>query len=224
MRSNTTRLLARNVSHLGLGQVASTALGILQTAVIGRALEPSQLGILFTVFAISTFAYVIVEWGQGTYLVREVARGRIDESELIGSALVIRLATVVISSVIAAAIALTLGYGGQVVVLTVLAMIAAVPGTLLGPVACSFRARNRMDIDASANIVGKAATLIATFIALRLGGGLTEVVLMGGIGGLSMLLFGAIAARRLDIKVNAPAMKSVRELVRHGAPIATAGG
>jgi O-antigen/teichoic acid export membrane protein len=220
VRSNTTRLLVRNVSHLGLGQVASTALGILQTAVIGRALEPAQLGILYTVVAISAFAYVIVEWGQGTYLVREMARGRIDESELIGGALVVRLATVVFSSVIAVAIALTLGYGGQVVVLTVLALITAVPSTLLGPVACSFRARNRMDIDASANIVGKALTLIATAIALRLGGGLTELVLMGGIGGISMLLFGAIAARRLDIKVKAPTMKSVRELVRHGAPIA----
>ena len=220
MRSNTTRLLVRNVSHLGIGQVASTALGILQTAVIGRALEPAQLGILYTVFAVSTFAYVIVEWGQGTYLVREMARGRIDESELIGSALVIRLATVVVSSVVAAATALTLGYGGQVVLLTVVAMMAGVPSTLLGPVACSFRARNRMDIDASANIIGKAMTLIATAIALRLGGGLTEVILMGGVGGISMLLFGAIAATRLEIRVKAPAMKSVRELVRHGAPIA----
>jgi len=220
VRSNTTRLLVRNVSHLGIGQVASTALGILQTAVIGRALEPAQLGILYTVFAVSTFAYVIVEWGQGTYLVREMARGRIDESELIGSALVIRLATVVVSSVVAAATALTLGYGGQVVLLTVVAMMAGVPSTLLGPVACSFRARNRMDIDASANIIGKAMTLIATAIALRLGGGLTEVILMGGVGGISMLLFGAIAATRLEIRVKAPAMKSVRELVRHGAPIA----
>jgi O-antigen/teichoic acid export membrane protein len=220
VRSNTTRLLVRNVSHLGLGQVASTALGILQTAVIGRALEPAQLGILYTVFAISAFAFVVVEWGQGTYLVREMARGRIDESELIGSALVVRLATLVFSSVIAVAITLALGYGGEVAVLTVLALIAAIPSTLLGPVACSFRARNRMDIDATANIVGKALTLIATVIALRLGGGLTELVLVGGVGGVSMLLFGAIAATRLDIKVKAPTMKSVRELVRHGAPIA----
>jgi O-antigen/teichoic acid export membrane protein len=183
-------------------------------------LEPAQLGILYTVFAISAFAFVVVEWGQGTYLVREMARGRIDESELIGSALVVRLATLVFSSVIAVAITLALGYGGEVAVLTVLALIAAIPSTLLGPVACSFRARNRMDIDATANIVGKALTLIATVIALRLGGGLTELVLVGGVGGVSMLLFGAIAATRLDIKVKAPTMKSVRELVRHGAPIA----
>ena len=87
MRSNTTRLLVRNVSHLGIGQIASTALGILLSAVVGRALEPAQLGILYTVFAVSSFAYVIVDWGQGTYLVREMARGRPDEPALIGSAL-----------------------------------------------------------------------------------------------------------------------------------------
>lgn len=220
MRSNTTRLLVRNVSHLGLGQVASTALGILQTAVIGRALEPAQLGILYTVFAISTFAYVIVDWGQGTYLVREMARGRVDERELIGSALVVRLATIVFSSVIAVTIALTLGYGGQIVALTLLAMIAAVPGTLLAPVACSFRARDRMDLDASANIVGKAMTLVATAVALHLGGGLTEVILVQGIGGIATLIFVAIAGRRLSIKFKAPAMKTIWELVRHGAPIA----
>jgi len=219
VRSNTTRLLVRNVSHLGIAQVASTALGILLTAVIGRALEPAQLGILYIVFAITSFAYVIVDWGQGTYLVREMARGRADEPELIGSAFLIRLATIVFCSGIAVAIALALGYNGQIIVLTLLAMMAAVPATLFVPFDCSFRGKDRMDVDALANIVGKAMTLLATTIALRFGGGLTEVILMQGIGGISTLLVGAIAARRLNIGVKAPAMKAVRELLRHGAPI-----
>jgi O-antigen/teichoic acid export membrane protein len=219
VRSNTIRLLVRNVSHLGIGQVASTALGILLTALIGRALEPAQLGILYIVFAISSFVYVIADWGQSTYFVREMARGRIDEPELIGSALLIRLATIVFSSAIAVAIALALRYNGEIVALTLLAMMAAVPATLFVPFDCSFRGKDRMDIDAFANIVGKAMTLVATAIALRFGGGLTEVILMQGIGGISTLLVGAIAALRLDIAVKAPAMKAVRELLRHGAPI-----
>jgi O-antigen/teichoic acid export membrane protein len=219
VRSNTIRLLVRNVSHLGIGQVASTALGILLTAVVGRALEPAQLGILYIVFAISSFVYVIADWGQSTYLVREMARGRIDEPELIGSALLIRLTTIVFSSAIAVAIALALGYNGEIVALTLSAMMAAVPATLFAPFDCSFRGKDRMDIDAFANIVGKAMTLVATAIALRFGGGLTEVILMQGIGGISTLLVGAIAALRLDIAVKAPAMKALRELLLHGAPI-----
>ena len=221
MRSNTTRLLVRNVSHLGVGQIASTTLGILLSAVIGRALDPAQLGILYTVFAISSFAYVIVDWGQGTYLVREMARGRTDEPELIGSALVVRLAAVVLLSAVGVAIALPLGYSGQIVVLALLAMMSGIPATLLAPFACSFRSRDRMDVDAFVGIIGKAATLVATAIALRLGGGLKEVILMQAVGGSAFLLAGAIAALRLDIKVKAPETKLRQELIRHGAPLAT---
>jgi O-antigen/teichoic acid export membrane protein len=220
VRSNTTRRLVRNVSHLGIGQVATTALGFLLAVVIGRVLEPTQLGILYTVFAISSFVSVIVDWGQSLYLVREMARGRVDEPELIGSALLIRLATIVLSSTIAVAVALSLGYNGQIVALTMLAMVAAVPTTLFVPFDCSFRGRDRMDIDAFANIVGKAMTLVATAIALRFGGGLTDVILMQGVGGVSTLLVGAIAAWRLHIAVKAPVIKALWELIRRGAPIA----
>jgi O-antigen/teichoic acid export membrane protein len=220
VRSNATRLLVRNVSHLGIGQVASTVLGILLAAVLGRALEPAQFGILYIVTGITVFVLVVVDWGQSTYLVREIARGRSDEPELIGSALLIRLATTVFSSAIAVAVALALGYNGQIVELTLLAMMASVPGLLYVPFGCSFRGKDRMDIDAFANIVGKAIVLVATVIALRFGGGLTEVILMQGVAGIATLLVGAIAAVRLDIAVKAPAMKAVRELLRRGAPIA----
>jgi O-antigen/teichoic acid export membrane protein len=183
-------------------------------------LEPAQLGILFIVLAIVSFVSIGVDWGQGTYLVREMARGRTDEPELIGSALLFRLATTVVSSAIAIAIVLALGYSRQIVELTLLAVMAALPATLYAPFTFSFRGKDRMDVDAFGNIVGKTMTLVATFIALRVGGGLTEVVLMQGVGGMSALLVGALAARRLDIAIRMPVMKLLRELLQHGAPIA----
>jgi O-antigen/teichoic acid export membrane protein len=188
--------------------------------VIGRALDPAELGIFYIVLGINSFVSLIIDWGQGTYLVREMARGRNDEPELIGSALVFRLATTVFSSVVAVVIALTLGYKGQVVELTLLAIAAAIPSTtLFVPFDCCFRARDRMDVDASATVTSKAATLVATAVALRFGGGLTEVILMQAVGGIAILLFGIVAAQRLDIAVKAPAMKPLRELFVHGAPI-----
>ena len=208
MNSDNRRLLVRNVSHLAIGQVVSTTLGILLSAVIGRALEPAQLGLLYTVAAISTFAYVIVDWGQGTYLVREMARGRTDEPELIGSALLFRLIAIVFISVLGVVIALPLGYSGQFFVLTLLAMVSGLPATLYAPFACSFRSRDRMDIDVLSNILGKAIALIATAIAMSLGGGLIEVILMQALGGISTLLIGAIAAARADVKVKAPVTKT----------------
>jgi O-antigen/teichoic acid export membrane protein len=183
-------------------------------------LEPAQFGILYIVLAISSFVGVFVDWGQGTYLIREIARGRADQPELIGSALLFRLPTTVFSSAIAVAIAMALGYHHHIVELTLLAMMAAVPTVLFAPFDYSFRGKDRMDIDQVANIVGKAMTLIATAIALRLGGGLTEVILMQGVGNISTLLVGVIAAQQLDIAVKAPVMKVLRELLRRGAPIA----
>lgn len=213
--------MVRNVSHLGMGQVASTALGFLASAVIGRAFEPAQLGLLYTVITIGAFAYVIVDWGQGTHLVREMARGRSDEPELIGSALLARLAAVVLVSVLGAAIALPLGYSHEMVVLALVAIICGIPATLFAPFSCAFRSRDRMDVDAFAGIVGKAAALIATVIALRFGGGLMEVILMAAVGGISTLIVGAIAAFRLKIAVKSPQVKLLRELLQLGAPLAT---
>jgi len=219
VRSQTTKLLVRNVAHLAMGQVVTTSLAVLLTAVIGRALEPAQLGILFTVLAISSFVFVIAEWGQGTYLVREIARGRADEPELIGSALAMRLAAIAVSSVIAVVIALAMGYSREVVWFTLLAVVAGMPALLSVPFGCSFRGRDRMDLDAFATSVGKAVTLIATFLALRLGGGLTEVILMGGVGGIATLLVAMIAASRLSIALKPPVPTVLKELFRQGAPL-----
>lgn len=223
MRSNTTRLLVRNVSYLGIGQVASTALGVLLTAVVGRALEPAQLGFLYIVTAIGSFVVVIVDWGQGTYLIRELARGRVDESELIGSALLIRLPTTVVSSIIAVVVALALGYNGQVVALTLLVMVTAVPATIFAPFDYSFRGKDRMDLDVFATIAGKVVIVVATAIALSVGGGLAEVILMQGAGSLTALVVAAIAARRLGIKIKAPTLGTFRELLAHGAPLTAFG-
>jgi O-antigen/teichoic acid export membrane protein len=220
VRSNTARLLVRNFSYLGIGQVASTALGIFLTALVGRALEPAQFGILYTAFAILGFAYVLADWGQGTYLVREMARGRFNEPELIGSVIVFRSAAIALSAVIAVVIALALGYDEQTVTLTFWAMVAWIPFTLYAPFSCWFRSRNRMDVDSFAGIAGKATTLVATAVALRWGGGLLAVMLMQGVGNISTLLVGLVAARRSNIKVKAPVMKPFLELARHGAPIA----
>ena len=219
MRSNTTKLLVRNFSYLGIGQVASTALGIVLSALLGRALGPAEFGILYTAFAILGFVYVLADWGQTTYLVREMARGRFIQPELIGSVLLFRLAAIVVSSTIAFAIALVLGYSEQIVGLTLLAVMAWVPYTLCTPFSCYLRSRDRMDLDTFAGIVGKVTTVVGTAVALRAGGGVVEAMLMQGAGNISMLLVGVVAARRVDIAVKAPMMKAIPELFWLGAPI-----
>lgn len=220
MKSNTTRLLVRNVFHLGIGQVASTALGVALAAVLGRALGPTDFGILYAISAICTFVYVGIDWGQGTYLVREMARGRDDEAGIIGSAILFRLATTVAASAVAVAVAMALGYSREIIELTLLAVIVGIPATIYAPFGFKFRGKDRMDIDAFANIGNKATTLAGTALALHLGGGLLYVILMQGLGGIFALIVGVLFALRLGFKVAVPSRKNFSELFRQGTPIA----
>lgn len=220
MKPNPTRLLARNAFHLGMGQVATTALGILLTAVVGRALGPAEFGVYFTIMTIFSFVYVIVDWGQATYVIRETARGRADEPELIGSALLLRLATTICASVIAVATAFVMGYDKHIVWLALLTVLVSLPVTLYAPFGYAFRGKDRMDIDVYATIASKLVLLIATVIALIFGGGLMEVILMQGIGGLASLLVGLFFVMRLKLETKAPEPKALLELFWQGTPIA----
>jgi O-antigen/teichoic acid export membrane protein len=219
VRPKKSGLFVRNVMYLGIGQVATTALGVVLTAALGRALGPSDFGVLFTVLAICAFVGFVVDWGQSTYVIREIARGRCDEAEFIGSALLIGVVGSVCAAAMAVAIALAAGYDERIVLLAPLAVIVALP-TSLGQRFCSlFRGKDRMDLDVIVGIVGKALTLAATLITLYLGGGVLEVILAQCVGGIASLVAAAFIALRLGVKVGAPAFRALRELLWFGAPI-----
>jgi O-antigen/teichoic acid export membrane protein len=219
LSSNTTRLLARNVLNLGLGQVATTALGIVSATVVGRALEPADFGVLYVVLAICSFFGFIADWGQGTNLVREVARDRADEPELIGSALVIRLVSTACATALAGAAALGLGYDERVVTLTLLAMLVAFPNIVSVPYSLTFRAKNQMGVDASAGVVGKGATLVATVVALHFGGGLRELILMQGVGAIASLLLILFFVARHNLRTKYPTPSAALDVFWGGLPV-----
>lgn len=219
MSSSTTLLLVRNVFHLGIGQAATTALGIVSAAVVGRALEPADFGVLYVVFAISSFVGVIADWGQGTCFVREVARDRVDEPALIGGALLIRLASTSCATVLAGVVAFGLGYDERVVMLTLMAMIVGFPTVVSVPYSLTFRAKNRMEIDALAGVVGKAAALVATIVALRFGGGIRELVLMQGVGTIAALMLVMFFVARHDLKTKYPTASTISDVFWGGIPV-----
>src|SRR2546425_4228670 len=82
--------VARNAFYLVLGQAATTALAIVFSAALGRTLGVRDFGVYFLISSFSTFAYVLVDWGQQFYIIREVARSPERGSELLGTALVLR--------------------------------------------------------------------------------------------------------------------------------------
>ncbi len=215
-----TDLLVRNALHLGIGQVATTILGIALTAVLGRSLGVADFGTYYVIFTIVLFVNVIVDWGQGNYVIRETARGRRDQAQFLGSAILLRLVGTVFATLAAFVIALIFQYDSRVVLLAPVAVLVTLPTAISHPIGYLFRGKDRMDLDMLAAILTKALTLVAVLLIVFFGGGLTGVILAHGVGAIGSLVACLALARFIELHLALPTMPALRELFWSGAPIA----
>lgn len=211
--------IARSAFHLVLGQVATTALAIAFSAAVGRRLGAADFGVFFLVTTMGTFAYVVVEWGQGQLVVREVARRPDRAGVLLGAALALRAAGAVPACALAVLVGWGLGYDGRTLALLALLMATTLPFFLSQAYATVFRARERMDLDAQVSVAFKALALLFALAALALGGRVGGVLLAQGAAGLCAAGLAALRARRLGIPRLRPSADACRELFREGTPI-----
>jgi len=211
------RGMVRNVLHLGLGQVATTVLTILSSAAIARTLGASDFGLLYLLTSIATFAYVVIDWGHGPYIIREVARNPVRAGELLGSAIVLRTLMACAASVIAAASTWLLGYDRQTCVLAGAFILTWLPMYLGLSFGWVFRGRERMDRDAQLNVVQKLAALGIVIVCVVLGGRVAALVLSQAIAGLITCALGVAMYRSLGLSPIRTTMATARELLRDGA-------
>lgn len=213
------RGMVRNVMHLGVGQVLTTALTIVYSAALARTLGAGDFGVFYLVVAIATFTYVFVDWGHGPYIVREVARRPERSGDLIGSVLAVRVAMTLMGVVAALVTTSVLGYEWRTRMLSVALILAWLPQYLGLSYTWIFRGRERMDCDALLNVVLKAATLALTLVCLALGGRLLAVVLVTSGAGILTLATGVYVYHRLGLPAMRVTKATARELVRDGAPM-----
>ncbi len=211
--------VARNASHLVLGQIGTTAMAIALSAALGRYLGASDFGLFFLATSTAAFASVLVEWGQPAYVVREVAREPARAGELLGTALGLRLLGGAIVTVATVAVLRALGYDARTLRFTAALMVATLPFFLAQAYAMVFRGRERMDREAMVSVLNKALTLAATFAALTLGLGLSGVVGALGLAGLVALVFASVLLRRMGGSAARATAGAARELVVGGTPL-----
>jgi len=104
------------------------------------------------VTAVSTFAYVFVDWGHGAYVIREIARYPERAGELMGSVLAVRAVTAAALSVPAVLIGWLLGYPARTLVYIAALMAAWIPVYLGLTFGWAFRGKERMEFDALINV------------------------------------------------------------------------
>jgi len=186
------RTVARNAFYLVLGQVVTTALAILFSAALGRTLGARDFGVYFLVSSFATFAYVLVDWGQQFYVIREVARQPERGSLLLGTALVLRAVGAALVVVPSGLAAWALGYDAITCWYLVVFIAVSLPFFLAQSYGMVFRARDRMGLDAWVSVANKIALLGLALAALALGRGLPGVFVAQVLAGFLAL---AVATR-----------------------------
>jgi O-antigen/teichoic acid export membrane protein len=211
--------MVRNVIHLGLGQAATTILTILLSAMLARALNPSDFGLLYLLMSIATFAYVVIDWGHGAFIVRETARHPQRSGDLLGSALAVRTAAALVACPVVIAMTWLLGYDVRTRVLTGALILCWLPQYLGLSFGWVFRGYERMDRDAMLQVVLKLVTLIGSGACLAVGGRLLGLMIAYSAAGCLTLVLGTAMYRRLRLPALSATMSTVRELLRDGVPL-----
>ncbi len=215
----TTRAVARNAFHLLLGQVGTTVLAILLAACLGRFLGAADFGLYYLLTSTSSFAYVLVEWGQSPYVIAEVARNRERAGPLLGTSLVLRvIGALVITAVACVALAL-LGYERRTCWLAALFIATFLPFFLVQGYAMIFRGFERMDLEASATVVNKVLVLGLTAAAFAVHGGLAGALIAQGIAGVGSLVLAAWLFKRLQVRHLGAQLENAKAILAGGTPI-----
>src|SRR5215471_17269340 len=160
----TRATIAKNAFNLVLGQVATTALSIVFSASLGRSLGAGDFGIYFLINAFSSFAYVLVDWGQQFYVIREVAKTPERGGRLLGTALAMRFAGAAFICVPTGLMALALGYDTRTSWLSVAFVGVSLPFFLAQSYGMVFRGRDRMGLEAIVSVVNRAAVLALALV------------------------------------------------------------
>lgn len=211
--------LARNLFHLGAGQVATTAMTMVMTAIVARTLGATDYGLFYLLAAIAGFAYVFVDWGHGAYVTREVAIHPHRSGELMGSVLVVRAGTAVLMIVPALLATWILGYDSRTAALVALLIIAWIPHYLGLSYCWAFRGHERMEFDAALQVVLKLGTVIIGGIVLLSGGRVIGLILSNMAAGLITLVTGYVLYKRLKFPPHHVSRATASELLRDGAPM-----
>jgi O-antigen/teichoic acid export membrane protein len=213
-------VVARNAFHLLAGQVATTALSIGLNAILARSLGAAEFGLLFLVTSMAGFAHVVVEWGQDSYLVREVARRPQRAGSLLGTSIALRVAGGVLACAPTFLVARLIGYDLRTRELAAVAVAATLPAVVARGYGVVFRGRERMDYDAAVNVLAKALALVLTAAAVAGGGRLLAAILAQGVASAAALPLAAFFLRRLTSARLSASRDVARELVRGGTPFA----
>ena len=180
-----------------LGSQAITwMLSFLQTIFLPRYLGPTLVGQFYLAGAIWLLAATLATFGTDIHLTKQVARYPEQTSALLGTALLVRLALFLISSVVVAVYISTLQYSATFLILVGLIGVFNLLMLVGGAFTAVLQGLELMEYISLANVVGKIVGTALTLACLFLGYGVYLVAIVSIIGMLVPVLIQFVALRR----------------------------
>jgi O-antigen/teichoic acid export membrane protein len=207
-----------NAIWLIAAQVLGAPLSVLTNAVAGRYLGPAEFGILYLATTYAAFALLFVEWGQFATLTGKIATHRSRAGELLGSAMVWRLAAALVAAAAVLALCAVAGYGGFFLLIMALMMTAAGLGSVAAAAQDAVRGFERTDFAALSYLGAQLLMATVSIAVLWLGYGLRGLLLGQILCAAIGVAFVLCMLPRLKIPRLSWRADTVRELFRDGRP------
>ncbi len=191
-----TRSVAYNTLTQLVGRIVSVALSVLIIGIVTRKLGVEGFGQLSTILAFGSLTAVFADWGILTVVARQIASRPGQSNALVKASLGLRIVSALLIYGVAWIVGYFLPYDQTIkhglIFGLVMMFFASVNGVFLGV----FQAKQRMDLASGVDLVSRLITLLITFWASRLEGGLYTFAIAYMLGNFGMLVAAGLIVRR----------------------------
>ena len=215
-----TRKLAWNSGVQVAGKIASTALGFVVIAIVARALGPSGAGRYYTALAFLQVFGVLADLGLYIVLLKKLAEDPDHADDWASAAFTLRFITALGLLVIAPAASLFTSYPGDVKVAIAIGSLSTFAIVMNQVLVGIFQRGLQMGKVVVAELVGRAALLGATLLAVWVSPSVAAIMVAVSVGALVNFGVSLWFSRRL-VRIRLRVDRSrLRVLVREGWPVA----
>jgi O-antigen/teichoic acid export membrane protein len=217
------QILLRNTAWLLAAQVILKLLGFYSTIVVANHLDVENFGLFNFAISFTTLFIPIFDFGLDAFLVREIAVGKEDSQNLLGSAVLSKLVLSVFgfAAILFISFFVDAAHSHERVIL--LAAVALFLKNLSTSFVSLLRGNHRMDLDAKISIVSKIAEVGLTLAAVWLYSDLVKILWFLIFAATFQLAYSIFVAYRHTHSAIVLSMRLARKLLRGGMPFALTG-
>ena len=188
----------RNTLILVGAQFLGIPLSIFINAALGRALGPADFGLMNLALNLCTFGFMLVDWGHGGLLPREIAKDPSRSGRLLGTSLASRIGMSIVVAICLSVLSVMMYPLGFLPVLA-LVILQSTFGSVSAAYQDAARGFERTDVTAVGRIGGQLLTAALVLPVLFLGGGLVPAMAASAIAGFLVLPLITIWTHRIGV-------------------------